>query len=270
MARQAALAPKRSLGQNFLIDGNIAENIVRAVDPRPDDAIVEIGAGRGALTGKLAARAGHLLVVEIDRRAIGALRASFEGPSVVILQADFLDVDLPAWSAERKRKLRLVGNLPYHLTSPILFKAFDDAAAIRDLTIMVQREVADRIAASPGSKSYGILAVLTRFYGTARRLFTVSPNCFSPRPKVTSAVVHVAFDAGRRAGVDERLFRTVVKTTFGKRRKTLRNSLAYLPYDEETVGRIAQGLTFPLEKRPEQLTLEEFLELTTQIERFIG
>ena len=262
----AALTPKRSLGQNFLVDRNIVDNIIAAVDPRSDDAVVEVGAGRGALTGRLAAAAGHLLIVEIDGRAIGRLRSAFESTAVVVLHADFLDVDLPEWSARWGRKLRVVGNLPYHLTSPILFKTFACAGSVKDLTVMVQREVADRIAAAPGSKQYGILSVMTRFHGTPKKLFHVSPNCFAPKPKVTSAVIRIALDAGPREGIDPELFRTVVRTAFGKRRKTLRNSLAFLPFGEETEKVIA-AIKFPLEKRPEQLTLSEFLELTHQIER---
>jgi len=258
------IKPKQSLGQNFLIDENIVGNIIRDLRPGLRDAIVEVGPGQGALTHQLAARAGHLLIVEIDGRVIASLRERFAAPNVVILHEDFLEVDLHTWAERFGAPLRVVGNLPYHLTSPILFKVFEAAAAVRDLTIMVQREVARRILAGPGSKEYGILSVVTRFYGTPKHLFTVSPNCFFPKPKVTSSVLQIVLHTTPPL-VDAELFRTVVRTAFGKRRKTLRNSLRFLPFSEETVLRTVESLTFPLEKRPEELTLEEFIELTKQV-----
>lgn len=268
MARETPVRvkPKQSLGQNFLIDENIVGNIIRDLRPGLRDAIVEVGPGQGALTGHLAARAGHLLIVEIDGRVIASLRERFSAPNVVILHQDFLEVDLAAWAERFGAPLRVVGNLPYHLTSPILFKVFEAAAAVRDLTIMVQREVARRIIAGPGTKEYGILSVMTRFHGTPRHLFTVSPNCFFPKPKVTSSVIQITMHAGGTPRtIDAELFRTVVRTAFGKRRKTLRNSLRFLPFPEEAVLRAVGSLSFPLEKRPEELTLEEFLELTRQV-----
>jgi 16S rRNA (adenine1518-N6/adenine1519-N6)-dimethyltransferase len=264
--------PKQSLGQNFLIDENIVGNIIRDLRPTLGDAIVEVGPGQGALTGRLAERAGHLLIVEIDGRVIEELRERFAAPNVVILHEDFLEVDLAEWAARLGAPLRIVGNLPYHLTSPILFKVFDAARSVRDLTIMVQREVARRIIAGPGTKEYGILSVMTRFHGTPKHLFSVSPNCFFPRPKVTSSVLQITMHpaGGAPAGLDPELFRTVVRTAFGKRRKTLRNSLRFLPYPEPTVLRVVESLSFPLEKRPEELSLEEFIELARQIARTLG
>jgi 16S rRNA (adenine1518-N6/adenine1519-N6)-dimethyltransferase len=263
-AHGTRVKPKQSLGQNFLIDENIVGNIIRDLRPSLQDAIVEVGPGQGALTGHLAERAGHLLIVEIDGRVIESLRERFSAPNVVILHEDFLEIDLASWAARFGTALRVVGNLPYHLTSPILFKVFEEAASVRDLTIMVQREVARRITAVPGTKEYGILSVMTRFYGRAKQLFTVSPNCFFPKPKVTSSVIQITMDATANA-VDAELFRTVVRTAFGKRRKTLRNSLRFLPYPEETVLPALERLAFPLEKRPEELSVEEFRELTRQV-----
>ena len=264
--------PKQSLGQNFLVDENIVRNIVRDLHPRPDDVLLEIGAGTGALTAHLVDRVRHLVVVEIDGRVIEDLRRRFASPTVTILHEDFLETDLKRLHTEFGHPLRIVGNLPYHLTSPILFRIFDSARWLTDATLMVQREVAHRIVADPGNKDYGILSVMTRFFGSARLLFDVSPNCFYPRPDVTSTLVHVHLGANRAAHppVDEQRFATVVRTTFGKRRKTLRNSLRYLPFDEETVNVLLDGIRLPLDGRPEQLTVGAFVELAREIERLLN
>jgi 16S rRNA (adenine1518-N6/adenine1519-N6)-dimethyltransferase len=262
--------PRQSLGQNFLIDENIARNIIRDFGPRPDDVVVEIGPGRGALTVQLAGRVKHLILVEIDGRIAGELEKQFRSPQITILNHDILDVDLKTWQDRYHTKLRVIGNIPYHLTSPILFKTFEERAAVRDVMIMVQREVARRIVARPGTKEYGILSVAARFYGEPRLLFNVSPNCFYPKPKVTSTLVRIELHERLPAGVNPELFRTVVRTVFGKRRKTLRNGLKYLPYEEAVVKRIMQTVNLALDKRPEQLTTDQFVDLTNQIERIVA
>ncbi len=264
-SRRPGIRPKQSLGQNFLIDPNIARKIAQQVHPAQDDAIVEIGPGTGSLTAHLAGRAGHLVLVELDGRIVDDLRARFSRTAATILHEDFLQTDLVALRKRFSRKLRVVGNIPYHLTSPILFKIFASADSVRDLTIMIQREVARRIVARPGTKQYGILSVLTAFYGSTRILFDVSPGCFYPRPKVTSTVITVTLFDKRPADVDEELFLTVVKTAFGKRRKTLRNGLQYLPYGDAAVGRIVNDPDLPLRRRPEELTLQEFAALARRI-----
>src|SRR5208283_2418510 len=193
MRKQTGLkvTPKRSLGQNFLIDENIVDKIIREMHLRTNDAVIEIGPGRGALTAKLAGKVRKLLIVEIDGRIIESLRERFASFGVAILHQDFLEIDLAEWQRQWNAKLRLLGNLPYHLTSPILFKVFDAAACVQDMTFTVQREVAQRLVAPPGSKTYGILSVMTQFYGDVKLLFHVSPNCFFPKPKVTSSVVQI-------------------------------------------------------------------------------
>lgn len=258
------VTPKKSLSQHFLIDDNIARNIVRDLRLSPDDVVVEIGPGQGALTKHLAQKTRALVAVEIDGRVIEALARKFNLPGVTILHQDFLALDLAALCAREGRKLRLVGNIPYRLTSDILLKAFDERLALHDFTLMVQREVAQRLAAKPGTKAYGILSVYAKFYGNLKILFNVSPNCFYPKPKVASAVIQERFFDTTPHEVDERLFRTVVRTAFGKRRKTLRNALKYLPFDQDVVRHIS---TLPmLGKRPEQLSVEQFVELTNLME----
>ena len=268
-ALRSRVKPKQSLGQNFLVDDNIAKKIVRSLKLTNDDVVLEIGSGRGALTKFLHKQAQHLIAVEIDGRVVDELKTSFGSEHITIIHQDFLDCTLEQWSKKFDSKLRIVGNIPYHLTSPILFKIFDERTAVQDLTIMVQKEVAQRIAAKPKTKDYGILSVMSQFYGVPKMLFSVSPNCFYPKPKVTSAVVQFTLFEKLPYDVDEEMFKTIVKTTFGKRRKTLRNSLKYLPYEEATVKNILNGIDFPTEQRPEQLSIEQFIQLTRQIENVI-
>lgn len=258
--------PRQSLGQNFLVDENISRKIVRALKLQGDDVVLEIGAGQGALTQHLLKEVQKLLVVEIDARVVETLRKEFGTPVATILHEDFLAVSLEEWKNRTGTKLRLVGNIPYHLTSPILFKVFDEIAAVRDLTIMIQREVAHRLVAHPGTKDYGILAVFARYYGAVRTLFNVSPNCFYPKPDVTSTVIQFTPHTSRRSEVNETLLRLVVKTAFGKRRKTLRNSLQYLPLGKEQIEQLNAQSDVSLEKRPEQLDVEDFVHLARVLE----
>ncbi len=267
---RVSVAPRQSLGQNFLIDDNIATNIVRDLHVTKEDHLVEIGPGHGALTSHLAGAAGRLTAVEIDGRVIDELRSRFDVPGVEIIHDDFMNLPLKNLISGKGGRVRIVGNIPYHLTSSILFKAFDEHEHVRDVTIMVQREVARRIVAKPSTKEYGILSVLARFYGTPDILFHVSPNCFYPKPKVTSSVLRIAFHDKLPYPVSATLFREIVKTTFGKRRKTLRNSLSYLPYDVEALELINASRNPVLDRRPEQLSVDEFAELTIFVHETIG
>ncbi len=264
-----AVAPKQSLGQNFLIDDNIARNIVRDLHLEPEEVVIEIGPGQGALTQHLVDRVQNLVAMEIDSRIVDALMKKFGNERVHIHHQDFLEARLSEISQQFQRKLRIVGNIPYHLTSSILFKAFEDYNVVKDLTIMVQREVARRITALPGSKDYGILSVCSRFYGIPKQLFNVSPNCFYPKPKVFSTVIQITMHETLQKHIDIELFRLVVRTSFGKRRKILRNSLKYLPYEDEVLQRIFSETAPMLDRRPEQLTVEEFISLTNTIQHSI-
>jgi len=268
------IKPKQSLGQNFLIDDNITRKIVHSMDPGREDYVVEVGPGKGALTRFLAETAGHVLAVEIDGRLVDNLRAMFSPEQVTILHRDFLEVSLTELAAQQHKRIRLAGNLPYHLTSPILFKAFEERAAVRDLTIMVQREVARRITGKPSTKDYGILAVLSQAYSIPRYLFTVSPNCFFPKPNVESAVIRLEFFEAPPFQFDEKIFTLVVKTTFGKRRKTLRNSMQFLPYEPDVIAAILDRIHSENERmlgqRPEELSIEEFAVLAETVKRCIA
>ena len=218
--------PKKAFGQNFLHERGVVAKIVQAIDPRPGDRIVEIGPGQGALTFPLLDRHGALTAIEFDRDLLVPLAAAARAHGELTLVAgDVLGVDFTAL-AEGGR-IRLVGNLPYHLSSPILFHALDHAAAIRDMHFMLQKEVVERMAAGPGSKVYGRLSVMLQAYCTVTPLFTVPPGAFRPPPKVDSAVVRLVPRAPETIGIrDPRRFADVVRAAFGQRRKTLRNALS--------------------------------------------
>ena len=221
---------KKHLGQHFLHERGIVDKIVLAVDPQPGDRLVEIGPGQGAITFPLLKKHGSLTAIEFDRDLIAPLAAAArEFGALTIVPGDVLDVDFTALAGDTpgaSGKIRLVGNLPYNLSSPILFHALDHAAAIQDMHFMLQKEVVDRMAAGPGSKVYGRLSVMLQAYCAVTPLFKVPPGAFRPPPKVDSAVVRLVPRAPDRIGVaDRRHFAHVVRAAFGQRRKTLRNAL---------------------------------------------
>jgi len=260
-----AVRPKRSLGQNFLVDDNIARKIVASLHLQKDDVLLEIGPGHGALTKYLAQSVRHLIAVEIDGRVVDTLRTTYGSSSATILHQDFLETDIHSFARKFRTRIRVVGNIPYQLTSPILFKIFDEHRSVCDVTMMVQREVARRIVAKPGTRNCGILSVMSQFYGTPKVLFTVSSNCFYPKPNVTSTVLQMKLFQKPQSPVDVELLRTVVRTAFGKRRKTLRNSLKFLPFDKDIVAKVFPGITIPLNRRAEELTIDHWINLTNEI-----
>ena len=217
--------PKKSLGQNFLHERVYIERIVQAVDPKPGDRVVEIGPGQGAITLPLLRRHGALTVIEFDRDLVGPLQAMAEGVGeLAIIHRDVLQVDFTALAAGTP--IKLCGNLPYNISSPILFHALDHAAAVRDMVFMLQKEVVDRMGAGPGSKVYGRLSVMLQAYCQVQPLFVVPPGAFRPAPKVDSAVVRLVPRDPATVGIGDRArFAEVVRAAFGQRRKTLRNAL---------------------------------------------
>ena len=221
---------KKHLGQNFLHERGVIDKIVQAIDPQPGDAIVEIGPGQGALTFPLLRRHGGLTAIEFDRDLHAPLQlAAREHGTLQLIEGDVLGVDFSALAAQHgdaRGQIRLVGNLPYNLSSPILFHALDHAAAIRDMHFMLQKEVVERMAAGPGSKVFGRLSVMLQAYCAVTPLFIVPPGAFKPAPKVDSAVVRlVPKPADKVEVIDHRTFANVVRAAFGQRRKTLRNAL---------------------------------------------
>lgn len=221
---------KKHLGQNFLHEKGVIEKIVQAIDPRPGDVLVEIGPGQGALTFPLLKKHGELTAIEFDRDLHAPLQAAArEHGTLHLIEGDVLGVDFTALAAQRgdsRGQIRLVGNLPYNLSSPILFHALDHAAAIRDMHFMLQKEVVERMAAGPGSKVYGRLSVMLQAYCSVTPLFVVPPGAFRPAPKVDSAVVRLLPKPAECIEVRDRaVFANVVRAAFGQRRKTLRNAL---------------------------------------------
>ncbi|HZV37354.1 MAG TPA: 16S rRNA (adenine(1518)-N(6)/adenine(1519)-N(6))-dimethyltransferase RsmA [Pseudoxanthomonas sp.] len=250
-------AAKKQLGQHFLADRSYIEKIVLAVDPRPGDRLVEIGPGQGAITFPLLDRHGELTVIEFDRDLIFPLtEAARAHGTLEVIHRDVLSVDFTAL-AHNGGPIRLVGNLPYNLSSPILFHALEHAAAIRDMTFMLQKEVVDRMAAGPGSKVYGRLSVMLQAYCEVVPLFDVPPGAFRPPPKVDSAVVRMVPKPAGEIGVrDPKRFEEVVRAAFGQRRKTLRNALSGVC---DTARIEAAGLR--PDARAEQVEVADFVKL---------
>ena len=217
--------PRRRFGQNFLADPHYVARIVAAVDPQPGDNVVEIGPGLAALTGDLVARAGHVTAIEIDRDLAARLRERFTPAQLTLHTADALAFDF----ATLGTGLRVVGNLPYNISSPLLFHLAAQDARIRDLHVMLQKEVVARMTAAPGTADYGRLTVMLQAKFRVGRLFVVPPGAFRPAPKVESAVARlVPLHGDKPAIADEALFARVVAAAFAQRRKTLRNALAAL------------------------------------------
>ncbi|GAB1408371.1 16S rRNA (adenine(1518)-N(6)/adenine(1519)-N(6)) -dimethyltransferase RsmA [Thermomonas brevis] len=221
---------KKHLGQNFLHEKGVIAKIVQAIDPQPGDVVVEIGPGQGALTFPLLKKHGEVTAIEFDRDLHTPLQAAArEHGTLRLIEGDVLGVNFAALAAElapADGRIRLAGNLPYNLSSPILFHALDHAVAIRDMHFMLQKEVVERMAAGPGSKVYGRLSVMLQAYCTVTPLFVVPPGAFRPAPKVDSAVVRLLpKPAGRIEVANRAVFANVVRAAFGQRRKTLRNAL---------------------------------------------
>lgn len=251
---------KKHLGQHFLHDGGIIAMIVQAVDPKPGDHLVEIGPGQGAITFPLLDRHGELTVIEFDRDLIFPLTDGARAHGTLeVIHRDVLTVDFTALANEDK--IRLVGNLPYNLSSPILFHALDHAAVIRDMHFMLQKEVVDRMAAGPGSKVFGRLSVMLQAYCQVIALFDVPPGAFRPPPKVDSAVVRMIPHAPDKIGiVDHALFARVVRDAFGQRRKTLRNALSQV-----CDGAAIEAAGLRPDARAEQIEVADFMRLANAL-----
>lgn len=254
--------PKKSLGQHFLRDDNIARKIVQSLRTDPGSVVLEVGPGMGVLTRHLLALPGvELHVVEIDMESVGYLREHYPALDDRLIQGDFLDMDLAEISTG---KLSLIGNFPYNISSQIFFKVLDYRDRVEQVVGMVQKEVADRIAAPHGNKTYGILSVLLQAFYDIEILFKVSPGVFNPPPRVTSAVIRMTRNARRALECDEPTFVKVVKQGFNNRRKTLRNALKNLNLPAEI-----SALEL-LDSRAEQLSVEQFIQLTLLIETCRG
>ncbi|MBN1464961.1 ribosomal RNA small subunit methyltransferase A [candidate division KSB1 bacterium] len=245
---------KQSLGQNFLVDENMARKIVDCIDPRPDDIMLEIGPGQGVLTRLLQPRVNRLVTVEIDQRFYDLLETRFQqADNFELVKNDFLKVDLNEFGSDR---MRVVGNIPYNITSPILFKIFAQRQLVKDLTLLVQKQVGNRVVAKAGCKEYGILAVFSQAFADVDMLLHVPPTVFQPRPKIDSALIRWIFTNERAKKIkDEAFFRAIVKQAFGMRRKMLRNSLK----------EYALMTSYDFTRRPEQLRVDEWIDLANEL-----
>ena len=251
--------PKKFLGQHFLKDLSIAKDIADTVDECPGLPILEVGPGMGVLTQFLMEKGREVKVVELDFESVAYLRENFPALKGNIIEDDFVKLKLE--KLFDGRPFVLTGNYPYNISSQIFFKMLDYKDLIPCCTGMIQKEVAERIAAGPGSKTYGILSILIQAWYKVEYLFTVHEHVFNPPPKVKSAVIRMTRNETKELGCNERLFKLIVKTTFNQRRKTLRNSISSIL---EKGNPLSNDPVF--NKRPEQLSVQEFIELTNRVE----
>ena len=259
---------KPKLGQNFLRDAQAIERIAKALGDVSGETVIEIGPGRGAITRALAARAGHVIAIELDGELAEDLRGQFPAERVSVVQADVLAFDFAGAAAEAGKRLPVAGNLPYYITSPILLKLAKSHAALDRAVLMVQRELADRIVAAPGSRDYGVLSVTVQMYGPVEPLFTLPPGAFSPPPDVYSTVFRWRF-APRFAqlGVDETSFLRFVRRAFAQKRKTLANNLRAGGYEPAAIQRALSRASIQPLARAEVLSLEEMAGLLIELEK---
>jgi len=263
-----SVRPKKSLGQHFLTDLDIARRIADTVDAVPDLPILEVGPGMGVLTQFLRTKSRALKVVELDGESVAYLRRTWPGMEDCIVEDDFLKMHLDRTFGGQP--FVLTGNYPYNISSQIFFKMLDNRELIPCCTGMIQKEMADRLCARPGTKAYGILSVLVQAWYTAEYLFTVEPSVFNPPPKVRSAVVRLTRNQVQALDCDEALFRRVVKTTFNQRRKTLRNNIRPLLTELAPQADAASLLADPLfDLRPERLSVEDFVNLTQRVSQLL-
>lgn len=252
--------PKKFLGQHFLKDLHVAQAIADTVDACPDIPVLEVGPGMGVLTQYLLPKGRGLKVVELDFESVAYLREHFPQLGEGIIEQDFLKMRLD--EVFGGSPFVLTGNYPYNISSQIFFKMLEYKDLIPCCTGMVQKEVAERMAAHPGKKTYGILSVLLQAWYSVEYLFTVDEHVFNPPPKVKSAVIRMTRNDTRELGCSEKLFRQIVKTTFNQRRKTLRNSIS--PVLDRANPLCADPI---FDKRPEQLSVEDFIGLTNRVEK---
>ncbi|GHT76601.1 ribosomal RNA small subunit methyltransferase A [Bacteroidia bacterium] len=247
------IRPKKSLGQHFLKDLSIAERIADTIAPYSGLRVLEIGPGTGVLTQFLLKNDQKITVVELDTESVDYLKKNYPGLNGRIIEADFLKLDLNQLFSE---SFAVIGNYPYNISSQIFFKVLEHKDKIPVCSGMLQKEVAERLASKAGKKAYGIISVLLQVWYDIEYLFTVEPAAFDPPPKVRSAVIRMTRNARTYLDCDEKWFKTVVKTAFNQRRKTMRNSLQSL------LGKGNAVFAEPIfDKRPEQLSVEEFIEL---------
>lgn len=256
-----AVRPKKQLGQHFLNDKRVASRIVESLKADKSDFILEIGPGMGVLTIELLSKySNKLFAAEVDSESVEYLNRTLPELTPNLIQGDFLEMNL---TDKFKGNVAIIGNFPYNISSQIFFKVLENRQMVNEVVCMVQKEVAQRISEKPGTKTYGILSVLLQAYYDIKYLFTVNEGVFTPPPKVKSAVIRLERNQVVNLNCNEELFVKVVKAGFNQRRKTLRNSIRSVFPNVELSPRFS-------EKRPEQLSVEEFVELTNEVESFLN
>jgi 16S rRNA (adenine1518-N6/adenine1519-N6)-dimethyltransferase len=273
--KKYGIQPTKSLGQSFLIDNNITAKIVDSAGIEKGDTVVEIGAGPGMMTRRIADRAGKVVALEIDSKIVEVLRQELgDVPNIDIVETDVLEYDFSS-SANNvegfpSRRIKVIGNIPYNISSQILFRLLEYRQVISSVTLMFQREVAERIMAPPGSREYGILSVITMMYMLPSKVMTVPASCFYPKPRVESMVLTMDVRKSPLCEVcDYDIFRKVVRSAFAKRRKTLINSLkesAFIRDLDIDLAPILGDLGLDPKRRGETLSVEEFARLSRAIE----
>ena len=263
-----SFAFQKKFGQNFLIDSNVLESIIRGAEITKDDFVLEIGPGIGTMTQYLCEAARQVVAVEIDKMLIPILEDTLsEYDNVEVINQDVLKVDIKSLAEEKNngKPIKVVANLPYYITTPIIMGLFESGVPIDSITIMVQKEVADRMQTGPGSKDYGALSLAVQFYATAKVILNVSATCFMPRPNVDSAVIKLTRHKEPTVNVaDEKLMFKIIRASFNHRRKTLVNGLKNSPelsFSKEQIVKAIEKIGKPETIRGEALTLEEFAEL---------
>ena len=268
---------KKSLGQNFLTDHRITRQIIDSVSPRAEDVIIEIGPGTGALTAMLARRSGHVVAIEIDASLVEELRRTVSARNLSIVNADVLKLDWEQTIEDARSgivdvastRVRVVANLPYYISTPIIERLLSPGRGLFDMTLMLQREVAERIVSEPGNKAYGYLSVMVQYYSLASKLFDVPPSAFAPSPKIWSAVIRLVVRERPAVEVaDEAMFFALVRAAFAQRRKTIRNNLKAAATRLEFRSPVESALeaaSIDPRRRAETLSLVEFAELCKQL-----
>lgn len=266
---------QKRFGQNFLIDTHVLDKIIRAADIGKDDMVLEIGPGIGTMTQYLAKEAGKVIAVEIDRNLIPILEDTLGGyDNVRIINEDVLKLDIRSlvWEENEGRPIKVVANLPYYITTPIIMGLFEEHVPVVSITVMVQKEVADRMQTGPGSKDYGALSLAVQYYADTYIVANVPPNCFMPRPKVGSAVIRLTrYEKPPVEVEDERLMFDIIRASFNQRRKTLANGLKNsdrLDFTKEAIMEAVERLGKGPGVRGEALTLEDFAGLSNYLARF--
>ncbi len=269
MLAKYGLAPSKQRGQTFLSDENVTRKIVSAVGARADDVVIEVGPGFGALTFGLAEAAAHVVAVEIDSGIVRAFRREYGDPrGITLVEGDILEFDFEGEADKRGvERLLVVGNIPYNVTSPLLRRLTDARRHISRTVLMVQSEVAARIAAEPGDRDYSGLSAVTRYHARVALLTTVKSTCFYPRPKVDSGVVEIAFGLEADRASRPEVFSEVVRAAFGKRRKMLRQSLSGMMKEAgTTASELEEATGLDMTRRGETLSVDEFDELARALQ----